>query len=108
MSDGRSGIPRFNGEPTRLAEFEFRVKAKLFKAKQMSEEERKKLGPLALRLIEGLSGTALRIAQAFDLSKLSGEDGVSKLLTALQRELKPKGINKPENSTPLGPIHMGC
>ena len=89
-TENRQGISRFNGEPTRLAEYEFRVRAKLYKDKQVSEDEKKKLGPLGLRLVEGLSGTALRIAQTMDFSELSGDDGAAKLLALLKKELKPK------------------
>ena len=58
-TEGKFGIPRFNGEPTRLAEYSFRVRARAAKEKAMSKDEREKLGPLGLRLVEGLSGTAL-------------------------------------------------
>ena len=84
-TEGKAGIPRFNGEPTRLAEYVFRVKAKQLKEKALSEDEQKKLGPLALRLVEGLSGTALRVAQTIDFNELSKpEAGVEKLLGAFE------------------------
>ena len=90
-TEGKAGIPRFNGEPTRLAEYVFRVKAKQLKEKALSEDEQKKLGPLALRLVEGLSGTALRVAQTIDFNELSKpEAGVEKLLGAFEKELKPR------------------
>eukprot|EP00435_Cladocopium_sp_Y103_P075102 s182_g54.t1 len=90
-AEGKSGIPRFNGEPTRLAEYVFRVKAKQLKEQALSDEERKKHGPLALRLVEGLSGTALRVAQTLDFKELSKpEAGVEKLLAAFEKELKPR------------------
>ena len=90
-TEGRAGIPRFNGEPTRLAEYTFRVRAKQAKEQAMADDERKKLGPLGLRLIEGLSGTALRIAQTMDVSELSKpQAGVNKLMAAFEKELKPR------------------
>ena len=69
-TEGRAGIPRFNGEPTRLAEYTFRVRAKQAKEQAMAYDEKKELGPLGLRLIEGLSGTAPRIAQTMGVSEL--------------------------------------
>ena len=57
-TEGKARIPRFTGEPTRLTEYVFRVKAKQLKEKALADDERKKLGPLALRLVEGLSGTS--------------------------------------------------
>ena len=84
---GKSGIPRFNGEPARLAEYVFRVKAKQLKERALSDGERKKLGHLAL--VEGLSGTGLCGAQTLDFAELSKpEAGVGKLLAAFEKELK--------------------
>ena len=98
-TEGKAEIPRFTGEPTRLTECVFRVKAKQLKQKALADDERKKLGPLALRLVEGLSGTiveglsgsALRVAQTMDFSELSQpEAGVEKLLAAFDKELRPR------------------
>ena len=88
------GKPRFNGEPTRLAEYVFRVRARMYEEKAMSREEKDKLGPLGLRLVEGLSGTALRLAQTMSLEDLAKEDGAEKLLTALEGQLKSKRLQQ--------------
>ena len=93
-TEGKFGIPRFNGEPTRLAEYTFRVRARTYKEKALGDDERGKLGPLGLRLVEGLSGTALRLAQTLKLEDLAAEDGAEKLLTALEGQLKPKRLQQ--------------
>ena len=93
-TEGKFGIPRFGGEPTRLAEYMFRVKARTFKGKAMSKEEREKLGPLGLRLVEGLSGTAVRLAQTLSFEDLAKEDGADRLLAALEAQLKPKRLQQ--------------
>ena len=82
-TEGKFGIPRFNGEPTRLAEYAFRVRARTYKEKALGKEERDKLGPFGLRLVEGLSGTALRLAQTLKLEDLAKDDGAEKLLVAV-------------------------
>ena len=89
-TEGKFGIPRFNGEPTRLSEYSFRVRARMFKEKSMSKEEREKLGPLGLCLVEGLTGTALRWAQTMSLEDLAKDDGPDKLLSGFETQLKPK------------------
>ena len=90
-TEGKGGVPRFNGDPTRLSEYQFRIRAKQLKEQALSEDERKKHGPLALRLVEGLSGMALRVAQTIEIKELSKpEKGVDTLLTALEKELKPR------------------
>ena len=71
-SEGKYGIPRFSGEPTQLPEYTCRVQMKILREKSMEESELKKLGPLGLRLVEGLRGRALRLAQQLkpeDLAK---------------------------------------
>ncbi|CAE7892444.1 RE1 [Symbiodinium sp. KB8] len=93
-TEGRFGIPRFNGEPTRLAEYSFRVRARAAKEKAMSKDERDKLGPLELRLVEGLSGTALRMVQNMDMSELSKENGVNTLLEIFEKTLRPKRLQQ--------------
>ena len=57
------GIPRFNGEATRLGEYTWRVRARMAREAEMDPGEVKKQGPLGLRLVEQLSGPALRVAQ---------------------------------------------
>ncbi|CAE7949958.1 unnamed protein product, partial [Symbiodinium sp. KB8] len=93
-TEGKFGIPRYNGEPTRLSEYVFRVRARMAKEKLLSKEEKEKLGPLGLRLVEGLSGTALRLVQNMGIAELSGDDGVDKLLDLFEKTLKPKRMQQ--------------
>ena len=72
-------------------------------------DEAKKLGPLGLRLIEGLSGGALRIAQASDVSELGKPTGAEFLLERLEKELRPKRSQQARElfaagSFPHGPL----
>ena len=50
----------------------------------------KKLGPLGLRLVEGLRGQAFRLAQQVDLATLASEKGAETLLRTLNDNLKPR------------------
>ena len=52
------GLPRFGGEPQKLAEYFWHVRARSTREALLPEEEQEKLGPLGLRLVEGLSGSA--------------------------------------------------
>ena len=89
-TEGRAGVPRYNGEPGRFAEWQFRVRTRQLREKTLSEEESKKLGPLGLRLLEGLSGHALQVAQLMDLEQLAGTEGAQKLMDHLQLQLRPR------------------
>ena len=61
----------------------------------MTETELKKLGPLALRLIECFSGQALKVAQNLDIKKLEKSDeGVTYLLDSLTTELRPRRLQQ--------------
>ena len=62
-SEGKFGIPRFAGDPAALQEYSFRVTVRQSREKMMDKTEVKKMGPLGLRLIEGLRGDAFRLAQ---------------------------------------------
>ena len=94
-TEGRFGVPRFNGDPSRLTEWTFRVRALERKEAQMTETELKKLGPLALRLIECFSGQALKVAQNLDIKKLEKSDeGVTYLLDSLTTELRPRRLQQ--------------
>ena len=73
----------------------------------MSEGERKKLGPLALRLVERLQGPALQIAKGIGLETLAKEDGVAKLLVALEADRFPCGDQWLWRCTQPD-LHMGC
>lgn len=82
-------LPGFGGQVEEWANFRFQVKAIGKKEQQMTEGERKKLGPLALRLTEGLQGPALQIAKGLGVEALAEQDGLTKLLTAIEEDLLP-------------------
>ena len=54
----------------------------------MNEDEQKKQGPLGLRLLEGLSGHALQVAQLLDIDELEKKSGVDFLIEKFQTELR--------------------
>ena len=89
-TEGKAGVPRYNGDPGRFAEWQFRVRTRQLREKQLDQEEAKKLGPLGLRLLEGLSGHALQVAQLMDIEQLAGGDGAQKLMDHLQLQLRPR------------------
>ena len=90
VTEGKFGIPRYNGDPTRYQEYVFRVRARIRKEKKIDEKEVAKLGPLGLRLLEGLTGTAFRAAQMLDIEKLESAEGPEILLQELATTLQPK------------------
>ena len=89
-TEGKFGVPRFDGNPHTLQEYEWRVRTKMAKEAEMSKDETAKLGPLGLRLVEGLRGPALRLAQQVDISVLSSSAGPTTLLKTLNSNLKPR------------------
>ena len=89
-TEGKFGIPRFNGDPMMLPEYTYRVKTRMEKESKMTKEEVDKLGPLGLRLIEGLRGPALRIVQQLDVQVLGGTDGPKKILEVFHANLRPR------------------
>ena len=89
-TEGKFGIPRFDGNPNMLQEYAYRVKTKIAKEAEMSKDEVSKLGPLGLRLVEGLRGQAFRLAQQVDISVLASSAGPTSLLKTLNDNLKPR------------------
>ena len=87
-TEGRYGVPRHNGDPSRLNEWIFRART-LERKEATVTDEQKKLGPLALRLIECFTGQALKIAQGLDMSKLEKAD-------------KPESYTKPVHRPAAG------
>ena len=85
-TESKFGIPRFDGNPHHLPEYVYRVQTRMAREKAMSEDEVKKLGPLGLRLVEGLRGQAFRLAQQVELSTLSSERGCRGVAENLQRQ----------------------
>ena len=95
LTEGRFGIPRYNGDPSRLNEWIFRSRTLERKEKSLVDTEQKKLGPLTLRLIECFSGQALIIAQGLDMAKLEkAEDGLDYLIESLTVELRPRRLQQ--------------
>ena len=82
-------LPGYGGEVQSWADYRFAVEALEKKEAQIAEGERKKLGPLALRLTERLVGPALQVAKKVGVEKLSQPDGVKVLLEALEKQLLP-------------------
>ena len=82
-------LPGFGGDPTAWADYRFQVEALQAREEKVSDTERKKLGPLALRLVERLQGPALQVAKQLGVTALVKEDGTEKLMQALADELMP-------------------
>ena len=89
-TEGKAGVPRYDGEITRLSEYQFRVKLRELKEKTLDETEMKKLGPLGLRLVEGLRGAALQVARSIPVDELASTAGPAILLKALQESIQPR------------------
>ena len=89
-TEGKAGVPRFDGEATRLSEYSFRVRLKQAREVSLPDDEKKKLGALGLRLIDGLRGPALQVARNLPIDKLSESDGPQYLLKQLQAALQPR------------------
>ena len=83
-TEGKTGVPRFDGGTAKLSEHAFRA----FQAREktMEETELRKLGPLALRLVDGLRGPALQVARTVPVGGLAGEKGVEFLLKSLNQQ----------------------
>ena len=93
-TEGRCGVPRHNGDPSRLNEWIFRART-LERKEATVTDEQKKLGPLTLRLIECFTGQALKIAQGLDMSKLEKADtGLDYLIDSLTDELRPRQLQQ--------------
>ena len=79
-TEGKAGVPRYDGDPLKLMEYSYRVRLRQAREKQMAEEELKKQGPLGLRLVDGLRGAALQVARTLPVDKLAESSGVEFLL----------------------------
>lgn len=78
--DGKNGggIPRFNGEATRLGEYAWRIRA----------------WPVRLSCAWWSNYPALRVAQQVPQSVLASKEGVKKLLESLASKLKPRRVQE--------------
>ena len=93
-TEGKNGIPHYGGEPSKLTEYMFRVRTRMARESTMDESELKKHGPLGLRLVEGLSGPALRVAQQMSAKTLATPKGPDELLENLQASFKPRRVQE--------------
>ena len=84
------GVPRYDGSPATLQEYAFRVRLRAARDQAMDPSELKKLGPLGLRLIDGLTGAALQVVREIEVSKLSEKDGHELLLRHLYQAFHPR------------------
>ena len=89
-SEGKFGIPRFGGQPSALQEYAFRVRSRMIRESKMDESEVKKLGPLGLRLVEGLRGDALKLAQQLKMDDLAKPGAPEQRLKLFTENLKPR------------------
>eukprot|EP00913_Durusdinium_trenchii_P018068 g16978.t1 len=89
-TEGGRGVPRFDGSPGSLQEYAFRVRLRAVRESSLDEGEKKKIGPLGLRLVDGLSGGALQVVREIDLKKLAKEEGPELLLTHLYAAFRPR------------------
>ena len=95
-------LPGYGGQVEEWANYRFQVLAVEKKESLMTDTERKKLGPLGLRLIERLVGPALQIAKGLGIEKLSEQTGVAALIGALEQDLMPQ---RRQMSTFQNPSH---
>ena len=89
MAADSKALPGYGGEVQGWADYRFAVEAIELKESTMQENEKKKLGPLALRLVERLAGPALQVAKKIGLQKLAEPGGVKTLLEGLETQLLP-------------------
>ena len=82
-------LPGFGGDVQSWADYKFSVMAIEKKENYLSEGEKKKLGPLGLRLIDRLAGPALQVAKKMGLDELAKENGARELLKSLEEHLMP-------------------
>ena len=66
----------------------------------MAPEELKKLGPLGIRLIDGLRGPALQVARNLAVDKLAGDEGPDYLLQSMQTMLQPRSRQEAPRALP--------
>ena len=102
-TEGKAGVPRFDGEVTKLSEYEFRVRLRQVREKTMDESELKKIGPLALRLVDGLRGTALQVAKTLAVDELAKPQGVELLWSPCSSSCSHAPSKRRGIFTKLGP-----
>ena len=88
QTESKFGIPRFGGEPSALHEYTYRVRARVQRESHMDAGEIKRLGPLGLRLVEGLRGPALKLAQQLEPAKLATTEAPEILITLFEAQAR--------------------
>ncbi|CAE7885681.1 unnamed protein product, partial [Symbiodinium necroappetens] len=89
-TEGKYGIPRYDGNVHQLQEYTYRVKLRELKESSMEPAELKKIGPLGIRLVEGLRGPALHMVREIPPEELAGAKGPSSIIKCLTRSLRPR------------------
>ena len=89
VANDAKALPGYGGEVQGWADYKFAVQAIEKREVGMPENEKKKLGPLSLRLVERLAGPALQVAKKIGLEKLSEPGGTTTLLDGLEAHLLP-------------------
>ena len=89
-TEGKYGIPRFDGSLHHLQEYAFRVRMRALKEKDLDTSELKKIGPLGIRLVEGLRGPALHIVKQLDPETLASDKGAEAIVKKLTETLRPR------------------
>ena len=91
-TEGKYGIPRFDGSVHHLQEYSFRVRMRALKEKDLDLDpaEIKKVGPLGIRLVEGLRGPALHIVKQLDPETLASDKGPELIVKKLTEALRPR------------------
>ncbi|CAE7938917.1 unnamed protein product, partial [Symbiodinium sp. KB8] len=89
-TEGKYGIPRYDGNVHQLQEYTYRVKLRELKESSMEPAELKKIGPLGIRLVEGLRGPALHMVREIPPEELAGAKGPSAVIKCLTRALRPR------------------
>lgn len=68
-------LPGCGGDVASWPDYKFAVQALERKEATLSDMEKKKLGPLGLRLVDRLAGPALQVAKRLGIDKLAESDG---------------------------------
>lgn len=89
VANDAKALPGYGGEVQGWADYKFAVQAIEKREVGMPDNEKKKLGPLSLRLVERLAGPALQVAKKIGLEKLSEPGGTKTLLDGLEAHLLP-------------------
>ena len=88
MTETKAGIPHFSGAASTLQEWKFKVitkKTALMAIKDV-DVRRERMAELTSKVTDGLAGEALKIAMDLGGYELSREDGITKLIEAVEKQ----------------------